>query len=155
MTQNNIVLVVSTSIINNNNDVLLIKENRLSEKNKWNFPSGHIEQGEDILLAACREAKEETGYDIRLTHTTGVYNFISRTNHQVILLHFVGAITGGSLKLEEDEITDSKWIPQAEILEMENGELRNPGVMKQIARSLIDKDLYPITLFKDQLVSLY
>ncbi|WP_419881365.1 NUDIX hydrolase [Peribacillus sp. B-H-3] len=152
MTQNNIVLVVSTSIINNNNDVLLIKENRLSEKNKWNFPSGRIEQGEDITLAACREVKEETGYDIRMTHTTGIYNFVSSTNHQVILFHFIGVIAGGSLKLEEDEITDSKWIPQAELLEMENCELRNPGVMKQIARSLIDKELYPITLFKDQLL---
>ncbi|TFI48809.1 NUDIX domain-containing protein, partial [Diaphorobacter sp. DS2] len=72
MTQNEIVLVVSTSIIQEGK-VLVIKENKATVKNKWNFPSGHVEKEEDILEAACREVKEETGLDVKLTHTTGIY----------------------------------------------------------------------------------
>lgn len=91
MTQNGIVLVVSVSIIREEK-VLMVKENKTSVRNKWNFPSGRIEYGEDILDAARREAKEETGYDVKLLGTTGIYNFISSSNHQVILFHFIGEI---------------------------------------------------------------
>ncbi|MCM3570628.1 NUDIX hydrolase [Neobacillus mesonae] len=51
MTQNPIVLVVSVSIIKDER-VLMIKENKLNVINKWNFSSGRIEPGEDILYAA-------------------------------------------------------------------------------------------------------
>lgn len=51
MTQNEIVLVVSTSIIQKGK-VLMIKENKPIVKNKWNFPSCRVEKGEDILAAA-------------------------------------------------------------------------------------------------------
>ncbi|MBV7508988.1 NUDIX domain-containing protein [Bacillus sp. sid0103] len=72
MTQNPIVLVVSVSIIKDEK-VLMIKENKQNVINKWNFPSGRIEPGEDILYAARREVKEETGLDVELTDTTGIY----------------------------------------------------------------------------------
>src|SRR5215472_9502719 len=106
MTQNEIVLVVSVSIFKND-EILIIKENKRFARNKWNFPSGRIEYKEDILDAACREVKEETGFDVKLTGTTGIYNFISNSNDQVILFHFIGEIIGGSLRIEEDEIIDS------------------------------------------------
>jgi 8-oxo-dGTP diphosphatase len=64
----------------------MLKENEPNDVHKWNFPSGHIEYGEDILYSARREDKEETGLDLKLIGTTGVYNFISNTNNQVILL---------------------------------------------------------------------
>ncbi|TVY03949.1 NUDIX hydrolase [Paenibacillus cremeus] len=82
----------------------MVKENKASVKNKWNFPSGRIEYGEDLLDAARREAKEETGFDVRLTGTTGIYNFISSSNHQIILFHFLGEIIGGSLQLDASKI---------------------------------------------------
>jgi len=151
MTQNGIVLVVSVSIIKNN-EVLMIQENKPSAMDKWNFPSGRIEQGEDILTAACREVKEETGYDVKLSKTTGVYNFISDTNHQVILFHFVGEIIGGSLMLEENEIVDSKWICLDELIQVENKNLRNANVLKQITESLLQQKFYPTTCFKKQLI---
>jgi len=150
MTQKGIVIVASVSIMKNN-EVLLIKENKPSAINQWNFPSGHIEEGEDILSAACREVKEETGFDVKLSKTTGIYNFISNTNSQVILFNFVGEIIGGSLRLEEDEIIDSKWITLTELMESDNEELRNADVLKQITESLIKEDFYPIELFKEQL----
>ena len=47
MTQTGIVLVVSVSIISEDK-VLMVKENIPSVKNKWNFPSGRIEYGEEF-----------------------------------------------------------------------------------------------------------
>ncbi|MFK9091059.1 NUDIX hydrolase [Bacillus salipaludis] len=150
MTQNGIVVVVSVSIMNGD-EVLLIKENKLLAINKWNFPSGRIEYKEDILDAACREVKEETGFDVKLTGTTGIYNFISSSNDQVILFHFTGEITGGSLKIEEDEIIDSRWIKVTEIMHFDNNELREARVIRRIVDRLLNQKVHSITVFNNQL----
>ncbi|EWG11286.1 NUDIX hydrolase [Cytobacillus firmus] len=150
MTQNEIVLVVSTSIIQEGK-VLMIKENKASVKNKWNFPSGHVEKGEDILEAACREVKEETGLDVKLTHTTGIYNFISSTDHQVILFHFIGQITGGFLSLQEEEIADSKWVNLSNFKSFKDEELRDAKVIRQILDAVKAGKLYPLELFHTKL----
>ncbi|WP_413300056.1 NUDIX domain-containing protein [Bacillus sp. 1P10SD] len=150
MTQNGIVLVVSVSIIQDN-EVLIIKENKPTAQNKWNFPSGRIEQGEDILVAARREVKEETGFDVKLVKSTGVYNFTSNTNHQVILFHFIGEIIGGSLTIDATEIIDSKWITLMDLKELDNEVLRDAPVIKQITDALINEKIYPITFFREQL----
>jgi 8-oxo-dGTP diphosphatase len=150
MTQNEIVLVVSVSIIKENK-VLMIKENKPFVRNLWNFPSGRIEQGEDILVAACREVKEETGFDVKLIQTTGVYNFTSITNHQVILFHFIGELIGGSLNFDEEEIIDCQWMPINELMVMEKKELREADVIRQIAEAIIDQQVYPMSVLKKQL----
>jgi len=150
MSQNGIVLVASVSIFSDDK-VLIIKENKPTAFNKWNFPSGHIEYGEDILYSARREVKEETGFDVNLIGTTGVYNFISSSNNQVILFHFIGEVTGGSLNLEEDEITDSKWIKINELVTFENEDLREPNVMKQIIDNLLKENFHSISVFNKQL----
>jgi ADP-ribose pyrophosphatase YjhB (NUDIX family) len=51
MAQDRIVLVVSVSIFRDDK-VLIIRENKPTAIDKWNFPSGHIEYGEDILHSA-------------------------------------------------------------------------------------------------------
>ena len=150
MSQDGIVLVASVSIFDNDK-VLIIKENKPTAVHKWNFPSGHIEYGEDILYSARREVKEETGLDVKLIGTTGVYNFTSNTNDQVILFHFIGEITGGTLYLEEDEITDSKWIKTNDLSEFEKEDLREPHVIKQIIDNLLEENIYPISVLNEQL----
>ncbi len=141
MDQNSIVLVVSVSILNDE-EVLIIKENKPTAFDKWNFPSGRIEYGEDILNAARREVKEETGFDVKLNNTTGIYNFISSTNNQVILFHFTGEVTGGSLNLEEDGILDSKWIKLNDLMKFDNIEIREASVLKKIVDNLLKENLY-------------
>ena len=150
MSQDGIVLVASVSIFRNDK-VLIIKENKPTNVYKWNFPSGHIEFGEDILYSAHREVKEETGFDVKLIGTTGVYNFISNTNDQVILFHFIGKITGGTLNLEEDEITDSKWIQVNDFLAFEKEDLRESHVIKQIINNLLEENIYSISVFNEHL----
>ncbi|WP_427052360.1 NUDIX hydrolase [Paenibacillus sp. TC-CSREp1] len=147
--QQGIVLVSSVSILHKGK-VLIIKENKPSVQNKWNFPSGRVEYGETIMDAARREAREETGYDVKLTAATGVYNFISSLQQQVVLFHFLGEIIGGSLKLNAAEIADAKWITPVELFNSESLELRDRDVMKQITGNMISNKEHPLTLFHNQ-----
>ncbi|MFJ5763638.1 NUDIX hydrolase [Neobacillus sp. NPDC093182] len=143
-------LVVSVSVIKDN-EVLLIKENKPTAFNKWNFPSGRVEHGEDNLNAASREVKEETGLDVELLNTTGIYYFVSDLNDQVILFHFIGEIVGGTLRIDNEEIIDSKWVKLNEINNFTNLEFRNSMVLKQIFDALLSQKSYPTTIFKEQL----
>lgn len=147
MTQNGIVLAASVSILRDNN-VLMIKENKPTAQNKWNFPSGRIENGEDILAAAIREVKEETGFEVNLTKASGIYHFTSSSNDQVILFHFTAEIIGGSLNLAEAEITESRWVQLSKIKSFEDDQLRHAFVIKQIADALLGKKLYPLEMFR-------
>ncbi|MED4015203.1 NUDIX hydrolase [Sutcliffiella cohnii] len=151
MSQDGIVLVASISIFSDDK-VLIIKENKPTALDKWNFPSGRIEFGEDILYAARREVKEETGLEVKLIGTTGVYNFISNTNDQVILFHFIGEVTGGFLNLAEGEVSDSKWINVNELVTFENEDLREPSVIKQIVDNLLKENIHSISLYNKQLI---
>jgi 8-oxo-dGTP pyrophosphatase MutT (NUDIX family) len=150
MTQPGIVLVVSVSILQANK-VLIIKENKPLVRNMWNFPGGRIEPGEDILEAARREVKEETGYDINLTGTTGIYNFISNTNNQVCMFHFTGEITGGSLQLDGDEVSDCEWIMVSDLLIPNLYEIRGEAVVKQITENLINGKIHTLSFYNPKI----
>ncbi|WP_416728681.1 NUDIX hydrolase [Fictibacillus sp. JL2B1089] len=150
MSQDGIVLVVTASIINDDK-FLIIKENKPNALNKWTFPGGHIEYGEDILFAAKREVKEETGLDIELVGTTGVYNFISSTNNQVILFHFIGEVIDGHINLEEEGITESKWIKVNELAKFKKEDLREPHVLNQIIDNLLKEKVHSISLYNEKM----
>lgn len=94
MTENGIVLVVSVTLVQGD-QVFIIQENKPSVRGTWNFPGGRIEPGETMFEAAIREVKEETGYEVQLTGTTGVYQFISSLNHHVVMFHFYRNRDGG------------------------------------------------------------
>jgi 8-oxo-dGTP diphosphatase len=145
--QNGIVLVASVSIIKDDK-VLIIQENKPQVYKKWGFPAGRIEQGEDICQAACREAKEETGFDVELISTTGIYNFISSSNDQVIMFHFLAEVTGGFLKLDETEILDCRWVTQAELKNFDSNNFRESSITKQILKQLEKEEFYSMSIYK-------
>ncbi|WP_308723068.1 NUDIX hydrolase [Paenibacillus polysaccharolyticus] len=150
MGQQGIIMVVSVSILHKGK-VLIIKENKASVRDTWNFPSGRVEYGEDIMDAARREAREETGYEVRLTATTGIYNFTSSLQQQVVLFHFIGEIIGGSLQLDTIEIADARWITPEDLSTSDVLELRDREVMLQITDNIITKREYPLMLFHGML----
>ncbi len=147
MNQNGIILVASVTIFKDEK-VLIIKESKPNAIQKWNFPGGRMEEGEEILSAARREVKEETGLDVELINTTGVYTFISSVGNQVILFHFTGKIAGGVLNREEG-ILECKWVKVSDLISMKQDEFRDGRVIKQIINRLRNQLTYPLDLFHE------
>ena len=57
---------VAVVIFNEKNDILFIHNRRYTVGHlEWEIPAGKIEPGENIEVAAEREAKEETGCELR------------------------------------------------------------------------------------------
>ena len=67
----------------------------------WALPGGGIEPGESIVQAAIREAKEETGLDVKLTRLVGLYY----TGKEAAIL-FAARPIGGELCPQEGEVID-------------------------------------------------
>jgi ADP-ribose pyrophosphatase YjhB (NUDIX family) len=77
--------------------VLLVRE---SEDGRWTLPGGWADVGDAPSLAAVREVKEESGYDVVPTKLAAVYDR-NRHGHPVIPFHayklfFICSITGGA-----------------------------------------------------------
>jgi len=60
MSQEGIVLVASVSIFSDDK-VLIIRGNKSTAVDKWNFPGGRIEYGEDILYSLVGKLKRKRG----------------------------------------------------------------------------------------------
>ncbi|KAG9152693.1 hypothetical protein Leryth_022531 [Lithospermum erythrorhizon] len=58
---------IGAFVMNEKNEVLVVQENsgRFQGTGVWKFPTGVVDQGEDICDAAVREVKEETGIDAK------------------------------------------------------------------------------------------
>lgn len=126
----------------------MIKESKNTAGPAWNFPSGRIETGEDIIAAARRESREETGLNIEILESAGFFQFTSRTGHPVLMFHFTAEIAGGSIELEEG-ITEYSWFTAREILDMDESMLREPVVIRQIANSILQHKSYPLSFFQN------
>jgi ADP-ribose pyrophosphatase YjhB (NUDIX family) len=59
-------------VIGSGTGIVLIK--RKNPPYGWAIPGGFVDYGESVEHAAVREAKEETGLDVKLTGLLGVYS---------------------------------------------------------------------------------
>jgi len=55
--------------------LLLVEEAIGSAPPVLNQPAGHLEAGESLIQAACRETLEETAWEVELTALIGVYQW--------------------------------------------------------------------------------
>ena len=73
--------------------VVLIE--RANEPFGWALPGGFVDYGESLETAAIREAKEETGLDVKLTGQLGAYSDPARDPRQHnISVVFIATSTG-------------------------------------------------------------
>ena len=61
---------------------------------KWVFPGGYVDRGEEIRVAAIREAKEESGLDVRIDRLLNIYSYPGRAP---IIVVFAATAVGGEL----------------------------------------------------------
>jgi len=124
------VWVVAGCLIKQDDKYLLVQEKSPDIYGLWNFPAGKVEKGQIIREAACREAKEETGYDVEAMGKIGVYH---KEGERSVKHVFEAKIVGGELHIPEDEILDAKWLTYEEILDLDKeGKIRNDWILRAI-----------------------
>ncbi len=126
--------------------ILMIQEAREDIYKLWNFPMGHLDDGETIFEGAKREAKEETGYDVELTSINSIQSFIDK---DIIKITFNANIISGELSYDENEILDVKWFSIEELENMSSKELRAYNSSMEIIRDAKQNKEYSLEVIKN------
>jgi ADP-ribose pyrophosphatase YjhB (NUDIX family) len=122
------VMVVAGVVIKKDSKYLLLQEKQPKAYGLWNFPAGRVDVGESIEQAAIREAKEESGYDVKLIKEIEIFHAFAT---DVVKHAYEAEITGGELNFPEDEILDAKWFTFEEITQMKD-KLRSEWILGAI-----------------------
>ncbi len=104
--------VVAAVVMKKDGKYLMIQEKQPRAYMLWNVPAGKVDVGETLEEAAVREAKEESGFDVKLIRKLGLFQNISTEPPKHV---YEGEIIGGSLAYPEDEIMDAQWMAFDEI----------------------------------------
>jgi 8-oxo-dGTP pyrophosphatase MutT (NUDIX family) len=101
---------------------LLVVHDRF--RGTWTLPGGLVDEGESPLEAAVREAREEGGVDVEAGDLLGV--FAQRMPERIHLIYAVTpiAVPEPPVPLHPHEITEARWVPVAEALELVDRPMR-------------------------------
>ena len=120
-------------IILKDDEVLLIKHN----KGHWDFPKGHMEQGETEKQTAVREVKEETNMDVEIISDQKYRaNYIiedKQIDKEVI--YFIAKPLSLEIKPQEAEVSIVEWVKIDDAVE----KITYPtskNIMKQVKKDL-------------------
>lgn len=124
-------LVTGVILTDENQKICLVQEAKGPWAGKWNLPIGHLEHDESLADSAKREAKEETGYDVKLISLSPPQN---ASGENVFRILYIGKVIGGSPKEREEGDTSAvNWFSVAEIENLyQNQKLRDAGVWQDI-----------------------
>jgi 8-oxo-dGTP pyrophosphatase MutT (NUDIX family) len=115
-------------ICEHDNKILMVREHRSDEGVVLNQPVGKLRLGEDPFLAACREVREETGYDIELISFLGAYAWQTPEGNTSIRFCFIGQVSDEEARKEPHATEDwikPIWLAREELAQSESS-FRNP-----------------------------
>jgi ADP-ribose pyrophosphatase YjhB (NUDIX family) len=77
---------------------------------KWVFPGGYVDRGEEITLAAVREAREEAGLEIAIDRLINVYSYAGRTP---IIVVYAARYVSGTLEVDDEGLEAAAFAPES------------------------------------------
>ena len=123
-------MVVAT-VVEKDDRFLLVHE-KDGDRQVYNQPAGHWDEGETIQAAAIREAREETGWEVRLDYIIGQYAYYSPHNQ---VTYFRTAFAASPIQKVSDkldkEIMEAVWLTYDEIIRKRE-HMRSPLVIRVI-----------------------
>lgn len=136
-------IVVPCGFIIQNGQLYMQKRNdpfRPDYHNKWEFPGGGVELGEQLKENCKREILEETGLEVEvltlLQHIQVEAQEYPEFSYQVYLVPYVCKVIGGKLDTRDHEVLEAKWF---DIEDVTNHELlgTNRSFFEKIKEELI------------------
>jgi 8-oxo-dGTP pyrophosphatase MutT (NUDIX family) len=115
----------------------------------YNQPAGHLEAGESLVDAVCRETLEETGWRFAPTYLVGVYRW-HRPEDGVTFVRFcfAGTCTDYDPARPLDAgIRRALWLPRADLV-APTARLRSPMVLRCIDDYLAGQH-FPLDMLVD------
>ena len=125
---------------------LLCVEERANGQLVINQPAGHLEPDESLIEAAVRETREETGWNVRITHVVGAYQWkATETGRHYLRFAFAAEpldeIPGATL---DEGIVRTLWLTPQE-LQAEQARHRSPLVWRTVA-DYLGGNRHPLSL---------
>ena len=95
---------------------LLCVEERANGQLVINQPAGHLEPDESLIEAAVRETREETGWNVRVTHMVGAYQWKAETGRHYLRFAFAAEPIDEIPEATLDEgIVRALWLAPGEL----------------------------------------
>lgn len=139
-------IVVGVCIKSEPNEILMVKEVKGEIEWLLNIPAGRLDSSESIFEGAIREAKEETGYNVRLDSVLCIQYL---ENKKLLKIIFNATIISGTVYFDENEIMDVKWIPIEELEKMTSKELRSYDSNINIIMNAKNNKEYPLNIIEN------
>ena len=103
------------TIVVDNEKVLMIKH----IKGHWDFPKGHVEEGESEIQTAMRETKEETNIDVNI-NLNKIYRYSTEYSPEEgvwkEVIYFIATPTSNNPIPQETEVQTVEWVEIDEAL---------------------------------------
>ncbi|HEU4939724.1 MAG TPA: NUDIX hydrolase [Vicinamibacterales bacterium] len=94
-------VAVGTVIVTTDDRIVLVRRAIEPGYGLWVFPGGYVDRGEEVTVAAIREAREESGLDVRLD---GLINLYSYPGRPIVVVVYKASIIAGDLRVDEESI---------------------------------------------------
>ena len=94
-------VAVGTIIAMGNGRIVLVRRAIEPGYGRWVFPGGYVDRGEEVSVAAVREAREEAGLDIRLEGLVSIYSYSGTTP---VIIVYAATPSGGALEHDDESL---------------------------------------------------
>lgn len=132
---------VRVVITNDEKDKILMVRQHHEDRDIWMVPGGGIEEGENSIEAAVREAKEETGLDIEIVGVAWHIEEVSPERGQRFVNYMLGEVIGGELGLGRDPEFDDAHQVLREVRFMTREEI---GALEHIYPKFFNEEIWGI-----------